>query len=673
MGKTRLSIVILGALLSFAALSDDKLGNSISYDELFRPQFHYSPPLAWMNDPNGMVYRDGEYHLFFQYHPYSTVWGPMHWGHAVSTDLVHWENLPIALYPDKNGTIFSGSAVDDPQNTSGLGHDGQPPLVAIYTQHDHIEHDLGGSDRYQTQGISYSVDNGRTWTTYKDNPVLDNPGIRDFRDPKVVWFEPQQKWVMVLAAFDHIRFYSSKNLKDWVFESQFSGWGASEGVLECPDLVEISIEGENTKKHVLIASITSTAPNGGSGTQYFIGEFDGKTFQLDDEEKTLLKPTPAVFPTGRIFADFEAGLGGWSTSGDAFSVTAGPGPETSPMLSSGNGGDESTGTARSPEFEIKEPYVNFRILGGDFENSLGIQLRVDNQIVRRDTGNGNNRHTARSWDVREFRGKTARIELFDKAKGNLGQLAVDDIVFANTPAEAKIIPARWVDYGTDNYAGVTWANAPDDRVLFLGWMSNWRYAMKVPTERWRSAMTVAREMSLVRTNGSLELRSFPVGEMNANREHTGSMKQSIVNGELDLTIPLKVDSPLLDLELSIETLEAETVTLRFANAIGQALEFRVNPTDGRYELDRSKSGITDFFEGFTALQTAPMPADATTHSVRVLIDHSSVEIFVNGGQTVMTALVFPEAPYRQISLSTPGSVQLNSADAYRVASIWSKK
>ncbi|MEO1596487.1 MAG: glycoside hydrolase family 32 protein [Pseudomonadota bacterium] len=659
-------------LLSIATSADDNVFDSIAYDEPFRPKFHFSPPLAWMNDPNGMVYWDGEYHLFYQYHPYSNVWGPMHWGHAVSRDLVHWENLPIALYPDKEGAIWSGSAIIDHQNTSGLGSEEQPAIVALYTQHDHVEHDIGTSDRYQTQGLSYSTDNGRTWNTYKENPVLDNPGIRDFRDPKVVWFEPQQKWIMTLAAFDHIRFYSSKNLTDWTFESRFSGWGASEGVWECPDLIEMQVVGEDTKKHVLIVSINVAAPNGGSGTQYFIGEFDGKTFHLDAEEKQRLERTPATFPEGEVFADFEDGLGHWKTKGDAFSIIDGPEGDKSPMLSSGNDGDKSTGSIQSPEFEIRKPYINFRISGGDFEDSLGIQLRVDNEVVRRDTGNSRYLHTIRSWDVSEFRNKRAQIELFDRAEGSWGQLAIDDIVFADAPATPKRIPARWLDYGTDNYAGVTWANAPEGRLVFLGWMSNWRYALNVPTERWRSAMTVARDLTLFRSPDGLELRSFPVSELNVNRERTGRVDEQIVSGELDLTIPLKVDSPLLDLELSIETQEPEPVSLQFENDIGQSLVFRINPGAARYELDRSKSGIVDFFEGFAALQTAPLPLGTTTHDLRVLIDRASIEVFVNDGQTVITAIVFPEAPYSEIKLMTQGRTRLRGADAYRVASIWSK-
>ncbi|MEO6838748.1 MAG: glycoside hydrolase family 32 protein, partial [Ginsengibacter sp.] len=184
------------------------------YHEKYRPQIHFSPEAHWMNDPNGMVYYKGLYHLFFQYYPEGTVWGPMHWGHATSKDLIHWQQQAIALYPDSLGYIFSGSAVVDKNNTSGFGKNGKIPLVAIYTNHD-PKGEKAGANNYQNQSIAYSLDNGKTWIKYSKNPVLKNPGITDFRDPKVMWYEPDKKWIMTLATKDRITFYSSHDLKDW--------------------------------------------------------------------------------------------------------------------------------------------------------------------------------------------------------------------------------------------------------------------------------------------------------------------------------------------------------------------------------------------------------------------------------------------------------------------------
>jgi sucrose-6-phosphate hydrolase SacC (GH32 family) len=288
------------------------------YQEQYRPQIHFSPLKHWMNDPNGMVYYQGEYHLFYQYHPESTVWGPMHWGHAVSTDLVNWEELPIALFPDEFGTIFSGSAVIDWNNTSGLGSLENPPMVAIFTYHDAKAEKTGAID-FQTQGVAYSLDKGRTWNKYANNPVMKNPGIRDFRDPKVSWNSKVNKWIMVLAEGQQIGFYSSDNLLSWKFESYFGeGWGDHSGVWECPDLISLQVDDSGNRKDVLIVSIGSGGPNGGSATQYFVGDFDGNKFVLDPTFQQALKQSPAFFPEGEVFDDFENGLEKWQSTGEAF-------------------------------------------------------------------------------------------------------------------------------------------------------------------------------------------------------------------------------------------------------------------------------------------------------------------------------------------------------------------
>ncbi|MBO9592802.1 MAG: glycoside hydrolase family 32 protein [Niabella sp.] len=241
--------------------------------EPHRPQLHFTPKKGWMNDPNGMVFFNGKYHLFFQHNPNATVWGPMHWGHATTTDLVHWNEQPIALYPDSLGTIFSGSAVIDVNNTAGFGKNA---MVAIYTNHSH-EGEKAGTDKFQNQSIAYSLDEGKSWTKYKGNPVLRNPGIRDFRDPKVSWYAPGKKWIMTLATLDHITFYSSPDLKSWKEESRFGKTlGAHGGVWECPDLVSFNDNGKPV--WVLIVNLNPGGPNGGSATQYFTGSFNGNAF-----------------------------------------------------------------------------------------------------------------------------------------------------------------------------------------------------------------------------------------------------------------------------------------------------------------------------------------------------------------------------------------------------------
>lgn len=253
------------------------------YSELHRPQFHFTPARNWMNDPNGMVFYQGEYHLFYQYNPEANVWGHMSWGHAVSTDLVHWTHLPLALAEENGVMIFSGSAVVDHNNTSGLctprGAD-KSCLVAIYTGH---------TQTNQSQHIAFSNDRGRTWTKFKSNPVLDLK-LKDFRDPKVIWHEPSKKWIMTVALPREYKvlFYSSPDLKAWTKLSEFGPAGATGGIWECPDLFPISIEGTNDQRWVLIVNLNPGGPHGGSAGQYFTGRFDGKTFTNDNPPPTTL-------------------------------------------------------------------------------------------------------------------------------------------------------------------------------------------------------------------------------------------------------------------------------------------------------------------------------------------------------------------------------------------------
>jgi fructan beta-fructosidase len=256
----------------------------------YRPAFHFSPQRNWMNDPNGLVFADGVYHLFFQYHPDGLTWGPMHWGHTISRDLLHWEELPIALYPDALGMIFSGSIVIDKNNTSGLGCDGKAPWVTIFTHHDPIA-EKTGDNVHQYQSIAFSVDDGASWTKYAGNPVLPNPGIKNFRDPKVFWHAETGSWVMSLAAGERIVFYSSPDLKTWALESELGGFEIAEGnVLECPDLVPLDLGGR--KRWVLIVSVVTDAPNGGSGTRYIVGDFDGRNFVPEHQDVRWLDYGP---------------------------------------------------------------------------------------------------------------------------------------------------------------------------------------------------------------------------------------------------------------------------------------------------------------------------------------------------------------------------------------------
>lgn len=274
-GKTA-TVKILGLKKDALAINLMRLSDTFdtTNTDYYRPSYHFTPLYGWMNDPNGMVYKDGEYHLYFQYNPYGSKWGNMHWGHAVSKDLIHWEHLDPAIARDPVGHIFSGSSVVDKKNTAGFGKDA---IIAIYTNNS-VNHD-------EVQCIAYSNDNGRTFTKYEGNPVLTPfDGLKDFRDPKVFWYEKDKCWFMIVSADKETRFYKSKNLKKWDYVSAFGkGLGQQPCQYECPDFFQLPVNGdEKNKKWVMTMNINPGCWFGGSATEYFVGDFDGKNFTCPD-------------------------------------------------------------------------------------------------------------------------------------------------------------------------------------------------------------------------------------------------------------------------------------------------------------------------------------------------------------------------------------------------------
>ncbi len=360
------TVALLGASLG-AGAAEASAGTA--YQELYRPQFHFTPSQHWMNDPNGLVYHRGEYHLFFQHNPFGSTWGHMSWGHAVSRDLVHWEQLPVAIPELGDEKVFSGSAVVDKENTSGLGTAREPAMVAVYT---------AARPGSQAQSLAYSTDRGRTWKRYAGNPVLDI-GSGEFRDPKVFWYAPERKWVMVVAkALEHkVQLYSTPDLKTWTHMSDFGPANATGGAWECPDLFPLAVDGDPRRtKWVMLVSLNPGAIAGGSGMQYFVGDFDGTTFRADNE---LGAYTP---PAGDVVEDFErTGHGAWTATGDAFG--AGPAAGNVPpqggvagyagerLANSFHGEDRSIGTLTSPEFTLDRPYLNFLVGGGRHPHDPG--------------------------------------------------------------------------------------------------------------------------------------------------------------------------------------------------------------------------------------------------------------------------------------------------------------
>ena len=461
--------------------------------EKYRPAFHHTPRYGWMNDPNGMFYKDGRWHLYYQYNPYGSKWQNMTWGHSVSDDLVNWEHLPEAIRPNGLGSVFSGSCAVDHDNTAGFGNDA---VIALYTS-------AGTS---QMQSLASSTDGGLTFNISPSNPVLTLES--EARDPKVFWNDSTKEWNMILAhALDHeMLIFTSPYMKSWTLQSSFGkGLGAQGGVWECPDLFELPVAGTDEKKWVLLCNINPDGPFGGSGTQYFVGDFDGKTFKADTD-----------------------------------------------------------------------------------------------------------------------------------AAGN--------------------VSTKWLDYGKDHYATVTWSDAPDGRRVALGWMSNWQYAADVPTMQFRSANTLPREMGLFRApDGKVYASSAPSPELEALRGKLAAKVKKTTVGRKARSFALPSENGgICEILMDIEASKAKTVNIGLSNSQGEKVVMQYDPAGATLSFDRTQSGITDFSEGFPAVTVTPTHEASGRIALRIFVDRSSMEVFGNDGEFVMTNLVFPRTPYTALSVSAEG-------------------
>ena len=452
-----------GGISTFTCWKNIK--NAESFDtknrEQYRPLYHHTPAYGWMNDPNGMFFKDGVWHLYFQHNPYGSQWENMTWGHSTSTDLIHWTFQGDPVQPDAWGSIFSGSSVVDKNNTAGFGENA---IVALYTS----------AGENQTQSMAYSTDNGKTFTKYEGNPIITS-NVPDFRDPHMFWNEDIKKWNMILAAGQQMNIYSSDNLKDWKFESSFGAeYGSHGGVWECPDLMKMKVRGTDKEKWMLVCNINPGGPSGGSATQYFVGDFDGHKFTCESK------------------------------------------PEVT----------------------------------------------------------------------------------------------------------------KWMDYGKDHYATVTFDNAPNGRHVALAWMSNWQYANQVPTLQYRSANSIPRDLGLFEYKGNTYCSVTPSEEITAARSKKPSKSLSEA---CEMVVNLKGDA---------------TITL--SNSKGEKVVMTYKAKDETFSMDRTLSGKTDFSSDFAAITTAPVYGKM--NKLRIFIDKSSIEVFDNDGKMAMTNLVFPTKPYDKVTI-----------------------
>ena len=442
---------------------------SDSYDmknrEQYRPAYHHTPAYGWMNDPNGMFYKDGVWNLYFQHNPYGSQWENMTWGHSTSTDLLHWKYEGDAILPDVIGTIFSGSAVVDKNNTAGFG---EGAVIALYTS----------AGENQTQSMAYSTDGGKTFTKYAGNPVITS-NVPDFRDPHMFWNEDIKKWNMILAAGQQMNIYTSDNLKDWKYESSFgTGYGNHDGVWECPDLMKLKVRGTDKEKWMLICNINPGGPFGGSATQYFVGDFDGHKFTCDSK------------------------------------------PEVT----------------------------------------------------------------------------------------------------------------KWMDYGKDHYATVTFDNAPEGRHVALAWMSNWQYAAQVPTMQYRSGNSIPRDLGLFEHKGETYCSVVPSQEVTSARSKKAT---KTLSEACELVVNLKGDA---------------TITL--SNAKNEKVVMSYDAKNETFSMDRTQSGKIDFSDDFAVKTTAP--TYGKMKQLRIFIDKSSIEAIDAEGKMAMTNLVFPTKPYNKVTVKGKG-------------------
>ena len=445
-----------GSIQYFTCWKELKETNSFdtSNREKYRPLYHHTPPYGWMNDPNGIFYKDGVWHLYFQYNPFGSQWENMNWGHSTSRDLIHWTYEGIPIQPDALGVIYSGCCVVDKDNVAGFGKNA---VIAFYTS-------AGTS---QTQSIAYSLDNGKTFTKYTGNPIVTS-NVPDFRDPKVFWNEDTQLWNLILAAGQQMSIYSSKNLKDWTFESQFGeGYGNHDGVWECPDLIKMG------NKWVLLCNINPGGPYGGSATQYFVGHFDGHKFTC----------------------------------------------ESAPTVT------------------------------------------------------------------------------------------------------------KWLDYGKDQYATVTFNNAPNGRIVAIPWMSNWQYGNHVPTLQFRSANGLPRELGLFSYQGESYISVKPspeVFEAFSNKTSTKLQPASYI----------EVTNIKGNASITLKNNQNEEVVMVY------------DAKKGTFSMDRNQSGVSEFSSEFKTITTSP--TYGTISGLQIFIDKSSVEVFDVDGKMAMTNIVFPTSPYTDV-------------------------
>lgn len=665
-GIVLLSVIIVIALHLMAINSFGRTQSDGSDLKSYEPLYHFYPS----GDPTGLFYHNGYFYN--------------NWGSAISKDLVHWEFTGFgeqriiynkarqddsisseeleSLRPTRLGG--SGTVVIDSQNTSRLGEDGKVPFVSLW--HNNTEPWFK-----QKIGLGYTLKPGVEWNRYETFPVLDIDS-REFRDPHVFWHEPTEKWIMAIgeAEIPKVKFFSSENLKDWKFMSDWGPWGAVGGVWECVDLFPLAVDGD--PDHVKWVLVVSVQPLSG---QYFIGEFDGEKFTLDPEFAQALTYEKYV-PRGEVLFDFETGHDEWIMEGNAFvespsskalyKQSAIMGFKGRYFVNSGHDRATSTGKITSPEFKITKNYMNFLVSGRYAPEEVSVNLIVDGRVERSQTGNNSRGMQWVSWNISEFRGQKAVIEIVDNV--TTGEILVDHIMLGDEPARNELEKAFWFDYGPDFYAVKSWNNYPEEetRQIWTAWMGSWRYAGQEPVPRIQS---IPRSVELKTFLEGIRLVQKPIAELKTLRTSPKSVDENVFEG---LWTPEDITPSRNAYELQVEFENINSSEFGLKLAVGNNEQTVVGYRVEKEELyvDRRDSGYDDFSGLFPKIYSGPLKNRTNTVKLHIFVDRSSVEVFGNDGETVLSSKFYPDPESLGIELfSTRGEVKVTSMELWELESI----
>lgn len=646
-------------------LTISKAHTQTLYQEKYRPQFHFSPDSARVGDACGFVHYKNLYHMFW-------------WGKLFSNDLVHYtkQTEGFALTDSLNNFgYWTGSSVIDKNNLAGFGKN---KMITVYTMH---------KSGNESQGLSYSTDTAayNAFKYYPGNPVLDRCRS-DFRDPTVFWYAPTSKWVMVVALplNRKVEFYTSSDLKSWTFADDFGPLGAQQGVWECPDLIELFVDGSSTsKKWVLVVSV------GPNHEQYFIGSFDGTTFTLDTAADAYLKQGTNL--DGSVYMGFDASnYGTWAATGASF--VSGPINPGFPHI--GNGAistyrisDGDIGTLTSPTFQIQNKAINFLIGGGNHPGQTCINLIINDQIVQSTTGDNTDFMKWHGWDVSSYIGQNAQIQIVDSYTGSdWGHVDVDQIMFSEVLHNEGMEHALWVDFGSDFYASRSFKDYDENlaNTSWLAWLGNWDYADYVPD---RGALpgnkgfwSIARDMDLKTYPEGLRLVQTPVANLQSLRQTPASFTGRVLSAGSTTLSEFSPIKNTYEIDASFTTTNANKFGFNLCVGAGRKLVVGYDTRTSMLYIDRTNCADSNISYNssnpnarpFNRIIYAPVVPENNKIRLRIFVDKSSVEVFTNTGKVVLSVVTYPDETQTGLEVfSQNSSATTMDFSAWMLNSIWS--